>query len=191
MSTLRTLKIAAAEVAAFFIAALLSALAVALLPLLLDWLRDTSESVDTVAIGLGFFLPIALGLWAALRTRKRLRQNDSSIAAVAAALGAIPVVTQVRAIRLRRAAWLLVALLYFVTWAFGVPAVQSRYSQDEISLYKRLEAKSHGPEWKPFPTIRTQFALPILPGTILCFHEYVVAGLWGWGGWSLHLWYVT
>jgi len=143
------------------LAALVTALVITLLPIALDRLRDTPEWLDTSAIALGFLLPIAVGLWAALRTRKRLR-TSFPVTAVADALGAKSVALRLRSVGVRKATWSAVAALYFVTWSFGVPAVQTRYTQDEINPYKRLEAKTHGPEWKPFPTIRTVFAIPIL-----------------------------
>ena len=41
------------------------------------------------------------------------------------------------------------------------------------------------------PSIRFGLAFPLAPGIILVRHEYQLAGLYGWGGWELHAWYIV
>jgi hypothetical protein len=82
----------------------------------------------------------------------------------------------------------LVALAYLVTWAFGVPSVQSALENEAWQTWKRLEARNHAPELQIYPFIRTYLAFPPLPFLVVTYHEYQVAGLHGWGGWQLHVW---
>jgi hypothetical protein len=102
-----------------------------------------------------------------------------------------PTPAESHAAYLRLSRWALGALgvAYFVTWAFGVPTVQSDLENQAVRTYKELEARDHDRDWQNFPRIRTFFALPVFPALILTYHEYQVAWLHGWGGWQLHVWY--
>jgi hypothetical protein len=83
----------------------------------------------------------------------------------------------------------LVTVAYLLTWVFGAPQVQSELERLAVERYKNLEARTHSPEWQAYPYIRTSFAIPMCPGLVLSYHEYQVAGLAGWGGWTVYAWY--
>jgi len=83
----------------------------------------------------------------------------------------------------------LVVTAFFVTWVFGAPQVDSTLGQEAVERYKVLIARGGFTEWKSFPYVRTTLSIPVLPGIILSYHEYQVAGLAGWGGFTLHSWY--
>ena len=77
---------------------------------------------------------------------------------------------------------------YLITWAFGVPAVLTAQHAEAVDAYKVEKARENR-VWAAHPWIRTSAALPVLPGVIVSHHEYQVAGLNGWGGWQVHVWY--
>jgi hypothetical protein len=83
----------------------------------------------------------------------------------------------------------LVTVAYLLTWIFGAPQVQSELERLAVEKYKYLEARRHSPELQAYPYIRTSFAIPMCPGLVLSYHEYQVAGLDGWGGWTVYAWY--
>ena len=83
----------------------------------------------------------------------------------------------------------LIVTAFFITWIFGAPQVDSTLGQEAVERYKTLVATGRFTEWKSFPYIRTSLSIPVLPGVILSYHEYQIAGLAGWGGWTLHSWY--
>jgi hypothetical protein len=89
--------------------------------------------------------------------------------------------------------WLLVIIViaYTLTWVFGVPAVQTATNADAVEKYKHEKEYRSQRVWDTHPWIRTSAAFPIFPGLVLSYHEYQVAGLYGWGGWELHVWYLT
>jgi hypothetical protein len=93
--------------------------------------------------------------------------------------------------RLPRWFIVVIAIAYIFTWAFGVPAVQTAANSKAVDLYKYDKAAGDRRVSDAHPRIRTYVAFPIVPGLILSYHEYQVAGLHGWGGWELHLWYLT
>jgi hypothetical protein len=84
---------------------------------------------------------------------------------------------------------LLVAVLFLATWIVGVPAVISTLNDQEIATYKTLRDK-HDRVWDAHPYITFDVALPIAPFVILTHHQYQLAGLYGWGGWEIHIWYI-
>jgi len=92
----------------------------------------------------------------------------------------------------RKAKFLLwaVLVLYIATWAVGVPAVQSSNSKWAIEEYKRINQGNNPRVSESHPYVRTYLAFPILPFVVVSYHEYQLAGLYGWGGWDFHLWYV-
>jgi hypothetical protein len=79
---------------------------------------------------------------------------------------------------------------YFVTWAVGVPAVFTQQHSAAVAAYKEERARNNR-VWETHPRIRTSIAFPVLPGAVVSYHEYQVAGLDGWGGWQVHVWYVV
>jgi hypothetical protein len=76
---------------------------------------------------------------------------------------------------------------YFITWAFGIPAVNTMNTKTAINSYKAIYKTTDN----NFPSIRGNFAIPLLPGVILMSHSYTLAGLNGWGGISLFCWYIV
>ena len=89
-------------------------------------------------------------------------------------------------IRSRTLRWIIVTS-YLLTWMLGVPAVHSSLVSFEISEYKRMRAENNR-VWDAHPRIEFSFDIPVLPFVILSYHEYQLAGLYGWGGWGLHFW---
>jgi hypothetical protein len=89
--------------------------------------------------------------------------------------------------------WLLIVIVtaYIFTWVFGVPAVQTATNAAAVEKYKYEKEYRSQRVWDTHPRIRTSAAFPLLPGLIVSYHEYQVAGLYGWGGWELHVWYFT
>jgi hypothetical protein len=79
---------------------------------------------------------------------------------------------------------------YLFTWIFGVPAVESFLTAREIKEYKRMRDTGAQRVWDAHPYIKFYASFPILPGIIVTHHEFQLAGLYGWGGWDIHLWYV-
>jgi len=79
--------------------------------------------------------------------------------------------------------------LYFATWIAGVPAVLSKLTAEEVSAYKQMRAE-HNRVWEAHPFIAFDASFPVAPFLLLTHHRYQVAGLYGWGGWEVHLWYV-
>jgi hypothetical protein len=84
----------------------------------------------------------------------------------------------------------LIASLYIATWVVGVPVVVSNLASTEIAKYKEMR-KDENRVYESHPSIRFGLAFPVAPGLILIRHEYQLAGLYGWGGWELHAWYVV
>jgi len=87
-----------------------------------------------------------------------------------------------------RSVVIVVFAAYLVTWAFGVPAVLTAEHKTAVDAYKKERARNNR-VWDAHPWIRTAAAFPILPGLVVSFHEYQVAGLDGWGGWQVYVWY--
>lgn len=87
-------------------------------------------------------------------------------------------------------ACVLIASLYIATWVVGVPAVLSNLASTEIAKYKEMR-KDGNQVLEIHPSIRFGLAFPVAPGIILVRHEYQLAGLYGWGGWELHAWYIV
>lgn len=124
-----------------------------------------------------------------------------SVAAMGVSLGAglavarrlSPAVRRVLSLgtdRPRAPLWARASLLvaYLVTWIVAVPAVQSTNDRWAVGEYKRLRDEERN-VWSAHPSFRTYVAVPVLPCTVLSYHEYQLGGLYGWGGWELQLWY--
>jgi hypothetical protein len=84
----------------------------------------------------------------------------------------------------------LIASLYITTWVVGLPAVASNLASTEITKYKEMR-KDGNRVYDSHPSIRFGLAFPVASGIILVRHEYQLAGLYGWGGWELHAWYIV
>jgi hypothetical protein len=78
---------------------------------------------------------------------------------------------------------------YFITWAFGAPAAQNEVTRFAIAEYKRMRDSRPDDVFPSHPHIVFAMTLPVAPGLLISYHEYSVAGLYGWGGWGLHVWY--
>lgn len=84
--------------------------------------------------------------------------------------------------------WLVAMLLvgYILTAAIGVPTVQSSNTQWALQEHASIEVKDKSKT----PYLQTYLALSIFPFVVLSYHEYQLAGLYGRGGWDVHLWYL-
>ena len=78
---------------------------------------------------------------------------------------------------------------YLLTWAFGAPAAQSEVTRFAIDEYKRMQASRPDEVFPSHPWINFTAAIPIAPCVVVTYHEYQLAGLYGFGGWGLHIWY--
>ena len=123
---------------------------------------DTSTSIITA----GLIVVLAVVSWRAIRRKVGLTSLSP---------------------RIRNA---LVAL-YVATWACGVPMALSDLAANEIAEYKRIRAEGDTRVWDSHPRIRFNVAFPVAPCLILTRHEYQLAGLYGWGGWELHAWFIV
>jgi hypothetical protein len=83
----------------------------------------------------------------------------------------------------------IVVVAYLLTWAFGAPAAESEVTGFAVAEYKRMQASGRDRVFPSHPWIKFTMALPLAPGLVLTYHEYQLAGLYGWGGWGLHIWY--
>jgi hypothetical protein len=80
---------------------------------------------------------------------------------------------------------------YFLTWVFGVPAVQTNISEFSINQYKRIHSNDGIRISDGYPRIRILASFPLLPGLTAVCHEYQLANVNGWGGWDVHVWYMV
>jgi hypothetical protein len=89
--------------------------------------------------------------------------------------------------------WGSFAVLYALTWGLGAPAVQTALVLEELAEYKKLEPQNGAKRehWRRYPYLRMVVCVPLVPGILATYHEYQIAGLNGWGGWRVHLWYGT
>jgi hypothetical protein len=103
----------------------------------------------------------------------------------------------------------IVAGLYVLTAFAGIPSVQSHNSKWAVEEYKRINTgdQSHNSKWaveeykrintgdnqrvwESHPYISSYFSVPVLPLVVMSYHEYQLAGVYGWGGWDIQLWYL-
>ncbi len=80
---------------------------------------------------------------------------------------------------------------YLFTWAFGVPAVQTSLDTDAVEVYKHMREQFPEKVRDGHPYIKSYISLPVLPGLIVTYHERQCAVLAGFGGWRLHLWWLS
>lgn len=80
--------------------------------------------------------------------------------------------------------------LYLATWIWGIPAINTSITKNVISYYKRaIETKR---EVRPtHPRLRFGASYAVCPFIVVTHYEYQVAGLWGWGGFTIDVWYFT
>ena len=94
--------------------------------------------------------------------------------------------------KLRRLFVALIGLAYLMTCFFGVPAVQSSADNWATNEYRRIVMQGRSDAGLKFePHMKTYVSFPILPGVILSYRDYQLAGLYGFGGFQFHLWYVV
>jgi hypothetical protein len=91
--------------------------------------------------------------------------------------------------RNKRALYALI-FLYLITVFMGSPAVQSHNSKWAIEEYKRINTGNNPRVRESHPYIKTFVSIPIIPFIIVSYHEYQLDGLYGWGGWDIHIWYL-
>ena len=79
-------------------------------------------------------------------------------------------------------------VLYFVTWAFGVPAIHNDVASRVMSAWEQKLEGTVDP--KPVK-LRCQFgpAFAIFPGLIVSRTHWRTSSTGAESGWSLHLWY--
>ncbi len=131
------------------------------------------EPAIPVFLLLAVGLPSALGVWVARRLGRRWATEAR------------------RRQRPRWLAWPIVAA-YVVTGVFGVPAAISRQNTWAVAEYKRVHGEGPCSVWDcHLPYIWTYGAVPVLPGLIVSYREYQLAGLYGLGAFELTLWYGT
>ncbi len=79
-------------------------------------------------------------------------------------------------------------LSFIATIVIGMPKIQSQTTQAGMEYYAQLHsgetvtAQTH-------PYMITHCAIPVVPFVIIQYRESTYAGLNGWGGWTLVVWY--
>lgn len=170
---LATLAFLAASVLAAFITSLL-------IGFVDDVFSITSELASTVILLLAVSVPVICGAFAAFvvwRHRTSLPAPDSQA-------------PRIEYSRSRSIVVLVLLLAYLLTWMLGVPAVQTSNDQWVVSEYKRVIAKGDSRYISDaYPGAQTLVAFPLFPCVVASFSEYQITGLYGWGGWQVHLWW--
>jgi hypothetical protein len=164
----------------------LGALATAVLMFLVlqlgDLVSGITSDVGTATLQLfKLLIPVAAGVILARAVSRRLSKGPR--------LMTRPAQAGLKRRRIQQVAAAVLALGYLATWMIGGPSVQSSLDREAFEAWKRIEARQHDSELQAFPHIRTLLVLPVAPGLVLSYHEFQVAMLHGWGGWTLHFWY--
>lgn len=92
--------------------------------------------------------------------------------------------------RWRRLLLWAIGFAYALTAFLGTPAVLSEQTAWAVSEYKRVKESGSRRVRDPHPYIKSHMAIPVAPLLIVNYHEYVIDGLYGFGGFELTLWYV-
>jgi hypothetical protein len=95
--------------------------------------------------------------------------------------------------KVRRLALAILALLYLVTWTFGVPAVTTALMSEAVQEQRALldyRGKHHyeRPQYKP-TMVAVRVAFAPFPGLVAVLAETQQAGTCDWCGWSFFLWW--
>ena len=87
--------------------------------------------------------------------------------------------------------WVLYAVgaLYLATWVWGIPATHTRIARNVVSYYKQAREKRADEVREGHPYLRFGASYAIFPFVVVDHYEYQVAGLWGWGGFTVDVWY--
>jgi len=171
-SSRRLVLAAAAEVVAF-------AAGAAATYWVLHWVWRANE--DDVLILL-IPLTLASGLIAAVRVRRAILPPEGKRPNSRSPFGQL--FTRSRIFRLCS---ILILGGYAITWLFGVPAVLTAVTANDL-INNAKAAVYYNEPWAEIHT-GTTFAVPLLPGVILLYHYHIGGHLHGWGGWKLYLWY--
>jgi len=91
--------------------------------------------------------------------------------------------------KLKRTALYILGAVYLATWIWGIPAEHTRIARYVIGCYKQAREKRASEVFPAHPRLRFGASYAILPLVIVNHYEYQVAGLWGWGGFTVDLWY--
>ncbi len=83
------------------------------------------------------------------------------------------------------------ALLYLATWVWGIPMAHSRIAAEAIGCYKRAVRLHRRDVRSAHPGLRFGASYAILPLVTVNHYGYQAAGLWGWGGFTVDVWYFT
>ena len=82
------------------------------------------------------------------------------------------------------------AVAYVFTVIAGIPAAQNARTDWAVQEYKQIHSQSGRMQSASHPRIKTFVSVPVLPFVIVSYHEYQLAGLYGWGGWDVQVWYI-
>ena len=94
-------------------------------------------------------------------------------------------------INLKRCALILIASLYLVTWVWGVPSVHSKMTAETIREYKAYIADHPDATSARHPYMRFGATLVPFPFVVVHYTESGIGPLRAWGGWTVHIWWVT
>jgi len=91
--------------------------------------------------------------------------------------------------RIIRAVMTLFIILYFITWAFGVPAIHNRVASD-VTLAWEQKLEVGNVDARPVkPSCRFGVAIAIFPGLIVSRDDSQASSTGAESGWSIYLWY--
>jgi hypothetical protein len=90
---------------------------------------------------------------------------------------------------IRRATLAAVLGLYFLTWAYGVPAVSTQLFRSSIDTYRHSHLLSDPYYREHYPFVKHSFGVPLLPGIVLVYYESQLGGQSGAGGWHVFAWW--
>jgi hypothetical protein len=78
--------------------------------------------------------------------------------------------------------------LYLATWIWGVPAVHTAIAKGVIRDYKEA-LRNHWDVWEVHPMVHYSATYVLAPMVIVTYYDYSVASLFGWGGFTIDLWW--
>ena len=80
-------------------------------------------------------------------------------------------------------------ILYFITWAFGVPAIHNRAASDVIFAWEQKLEFGNVDARPVKPSCRFGVAFAIFPGLIVSRYDSQTSSTGAESGWSIYLWY--
>ena len=81
--------------------------------------------------------------------------------------------------------------LYSITGFIGNPIVQSYNTKLIIDEYKGIISRNSEMIRESYPYLKTYVSFPIAPFVVVSYHEFTIAGLSGWDGWDIQIWYIA